>query len=337
MSDKIEIGHGSGGLMTRKLIRELFIEYFGNKWLNLEGDSAVLNMAEKHLAYTTDAHVISPLFFPGGDLGKLAICGTVNDLAVAGAVPLYLTASFIIEEGLEYDILEKIVRSMRDEASLAGVNIVAGDTKVVEHGKADGLYISTSGIGIVQEQNTSLASMKAVAPGDTVFVSGTIGDHEAAVINAREGMFDSQLLVSDCASLNGFINAILEKFSGIHFLRDITRGGLSGILHEISSTIDLGIEINETDIPVNDHVLAFCETLGFDPYQMACEGRCIIIADSAVASELTAFMKQHELGHRATQIGRITSSHPGDVVMETMIGSRRMLKPPLALKTPRIC
>ncbi|MCF8307893.1 MAG: hydrogenase expression/formation protein HypE [Bacteroidales bacterium] len=337
MANKIEIGHGSGGLMTQELIQELFMKYFDNQWLKAEGDSAIVDSTHQKIAFTTDSYVINPLFFPGGDLGKLAVCGTVNDLAVTGARPSYLTAGFIIEEGLSLETLENIVKSMKAEADKAGVHIVAGDTKVVEKGQADRLFINTSGMGFVDELHKNLANGKLITEGDRVWVNGTLGDHEAAIMNAREAYFENSRLESDCASLNGLIRELLDRCNTIRFIRDITRGGLAGILHEVAGMSSLGFEINEDKIPISEGVQAFCESLGYEPLHMACEGKCIVIADESEAERVASIMKNHEFGKNAAQIGQITKEHPGDVVLDTMIGGRRLLEPPRAAKVPRIC
>ena len=337
MANKIEIGHGSGGLMTQELIQELFMKYFDNQWLKAEGDSAIVDSTHQKIAFTTDSYVINPLFFPGGDLGKLAVCGTVNDLAVTGARPSYLTAGFIIEEGLSLETLENIVKNMKAEADKAGVHIVAGDTKVVEKGQADQLFINTSGIGFVDDLHRNLVNGRLINAGDVVFVNGTIGDHEAAIINAREEYFLSSRLESDCASLNDLIRKLLDRTNTVRFIRDITRGGLAGILHEIVGMTSLGFEIEENKIPVDESVQAFCEALGYEPLQMACEGKCVVIADESEAEQVERVLKNHELGKKASRIGKVTEDHPKEVVIETMVGGRRLLESPGAAKVPRIC
>jgi len=337
MAEKIEIGHGSGGLMTHELIQEVFMKHFDNQWLKAEGDSAIVESTHQKIAITTDSYVIHPLFFSGGDLGKLAVCGTVNDLAVTGARPSYLTAGFIIEEGLPLETLESIVRSMKAEADKVGVHIVAGDTKVVEKGQADQLFINTSGVGFVDDLHRNLANGKLIKKGDVVFVNGTVGDHEAAIINAREEYFLASRLQSDCASLNGLIRDLLDRCNSVRFIRDITRGGLAGILHEIAGMTSLGFEIEENKIPIDEGVQAFCEALGYEPLHMACEGKCVVIADESEAKQVDRVMKNHELGNKASRIGRVTKEHPEQVVLETLVGGRRLLEPPRAAKVPRIC
>lgn len=337
MAEKIEIGHGSGGLMTQELIHEVFMKHFDNEWLRAEGDSAIVESTHKKIAFTTDSYVINPLFFPGGDLGKLAVCGTVNDLAVTGARPSYLTAGFILEEGLPFETLENIVKSMKAEADNAGVHIVAGDTKVVEKGQADRIFINTSGVGFVDDLHRNLASGKLINAGDVVFVNGTIGDHEAAILNAREKYFSESRLESDCASLNGLIRMLLDRTNTVRFIRDITRGGMAGILHEIAGMTSLGFEIEENKIPIDESVQAFCEALGYEPLHMACEGRFLVIADESEAKQVENVMKDHELGKKATRIGKVTEEHPKEVVLETIVGGRRLLEPPREAKVPRIC
>jgi hydrogenase expression/formation protein HypE len=336
MNKRIELGHGSGGTMTRDLVRDVFLRYFDNEWIRQETDSAVFDVSGKTLALTTDSYVISPLFFPGGDIGKLAICGTVNDLAVAGARPAYITAGFIIEEGLSLKILKKIVKSMRKEADRAGVSIVAGDTKVVGKGQADRMYINTSGIGVIDDSHKNIVNGNLINEGDVLIVNGTMGDHEAAVINAREGFFRSSRLESDCTSLNGMIRELMA-YCTIHFMRDITRGGLAGILSETAELSNLGIELTESNIPFDESVTAFCEALGYDPLHFANEGKCIVIVPEDEAGEVLSIMHNHESGRNAAIIGKLTGDHPGGVIMETMVGGRRIIYPHRAVKVPRIC
>ena len=338
MANKIEIGHGSGGIMTQELIRNIFMKHFDNEWLNAAGDSAVFEAPhQRNIAFTTDSYVIHPLFFAGGDLGKLAVCGTVNDLAVTGARPAYLTAGFIIEEGLPLSTLEAIVKSMAEEAQKAGVCIAAGDTKVVEKGKVDRLFINTSGMGFLDDLHKNIASGKLINAADAVFVNGTVGDHEAAIINAREAFFESSKLVSDCASLNDLVRKLLDRTNTVRFIRDITRGGLAGILHEVAEMTSMGFELEENKIPISESVQAFCETLGYEPLHMACEGKCMIIADESEAEQVERVLKNHELGKNGARIGKVTHDHPAELVLATVVGGRRLLDPPRAAKVPRIC
>ncbi len=337
MNNRIESGHGSGGTMTRELIRDVFLRYFDNEWIRPESDSAVIEVSGKTIAFTTDSYVISPLFFPGGDVGKLAVCGTVNDLAVTGARPVWLTAGFILEEGLSLQTLEAVVKSMRKEADKAGVSIVAGDTKVVGKGQADGMFINTSGIGFIDDCHKNIANGSLIKEGDVLIVNGTMGDHEAAVINAREGFFGSSRLESDCDSLNGLIGEVMAYCHTIRFMRDITRGGLAGILNETAELSKLGIVIRESDVPVSEPVTAFCEALGYEFLHFANEGKCIVIVPEEEAANVLSIMQNHALGRNAAVIGKFTGDHPGKVVMETMVGGRRIIDPPRAAKVPRIC
>ncbi|MCF8331124.1 MAG: hydrogenase expression/formation protein HypE [Bacteroidales bacterium] len=336
MNYRIEIGHGSGGQMTRRLIRDLFMKNFRNKWLDADGDSAVMQTYGNNIAMTTDSHVVSPIFFPGGDLGKLAVCGTVNDLAVVGAKPEWITAGFILEEGLSINTLERIVISMADEARKAGVHIVAGDTKVVKKGQADQIYINTAGVGTVDDKCLHISSGKKIKNDDVILINGTIGDHEAAIINAREQFFESSRLRSDCASVNQQVHELLNQCNSIKFMRDVTRGGLAGILTELANMTENGIEIKEADIPCNDAVMAFCETLGFDPLQLANEGRFVTILSKDEAQNAMEILNNFN-DNKPACIGLITSAHPGQVVMETAIGGKRLIETPWAAKTPRIC
>lgn len=334
---KIEIGHGSGGEMSSRLIREVFARNFGNIYLQQEGDSAILKSGSEIIAVTTDSYVISPLFFPGGDLGKLAVCGTVNDLAVAGARPKYLTAGFMLEEGLEIDILERIVKSMKREADLAHVKIVAGDTKVVGKGQLDQIYINTSGIGIFDKKNRFKSEAQRIKNGDAIIISGIPGEHEAAIINAREKIFSESGLVSDCASLNGIIADVLQNCEGIKFIRDITRGGTAGILNEIAKLSNKGMEINENAIPLSEALTGFCEMLGYDPMNFASEGKFIMITEDREADKVLKIIRAHNLGENASIIGTIKDGHPGEVVLNTTIGGQRLLSQPLGSQVPRIC
>lgn len=323
--------------MTTKLIKELFLAHFDNIYLEQESDSAVVESETGLIACTTDSYVIHPLFFPGGDLGKLSVCGTVNDLAVSGADPRYLTAAFILEEGLDIIILEKIVKSMKEEADRACVKIIAGDTKVVGKGQADQIFINTTGLGFFQKKNRYLADSLLVEEGDLVLISGTAGDHEAAIINAREGIFESSMLVSDCASLNGMISSVLENSKEVKFMRDITRGGTAGIINEIAALLKIGIDVDEAAIPLSAQVNGFCEMLGYDPLHFASEGKCIMIINQTEAENILSVLKKHPKGKNAAIIGKVTNNHPGEVIMNTIAGGRRILSPPVANQVPRIC
>jgi len=335
-NDRIVIGHGSGGKMTHDLIRKVFYPYFENPFLKTSDDSAVIPITSSHkFAMTTDSHVVDPLFFPGGDIGRLAICGTVNDLAVMGAEPLYLTAGFIIEEGFEINLLQSILESMSSSAAEAGVVIVAGDTKVVQRGKCDKLFINTSGIGIIKE-NISISGSNA-RPGDAVIVSGPIGSHGIAVLGARgELAFDTNI-ASDVAPVNHLVRAILDVSQNIHVLRDPTRGGLATTLNEIAVQSNVSIHLEEKQIPVAQAVRATCEMLGFDPLYIANEGKLVIIADQLDANNIVTALKKHPYGLEAAIIGKVVSEPAGHVLMRTEFGSTRLVDMLAGEILPRIC
>ena len=335
--DKILMAHGSGGQLGHDLVEQVFLKHLHNPTLANLDDAAVLSFAtpNSRFALTTDSYVIHPLFFPGGDIGKLAVCGTVNDLAMRGARPLYLTAGFILEEGLPLDELDRIVASMAATARAAGVQIVAGDTKVVDRGNADGLFINTAGVGIVPEGiNVSGASAR---PGDAVILSGTIGDHGMAIMSRREGLTFSTPLVSDCAPLNGLVAALLAASPQVHCLRDPTRGGLATALNELAQRSGVGIEIEEERIPVRDAVRGLCELLGMDPLYVANEGKLVAVVAGQDAEKALAAMRAHEYGAEAAIIGRVVAEHPGRVVLRTALGARRIVDMLVGEQLPRIC
>jgi len=335
---KITLSHGAGGRLSHDLIEEYFLPCFDNDLLRALDDSAVIPMQSEQanrLAFTTDSYVVKPLFFPGGDIGRLAICGTVNDLAMAGARPLGLSASFILEEGLPIEDLERILASMKGAAEEAGARVVAGDTKVVEHGAAEGIYITTAGVGQIPE-DVAIGSAQA-KPGDVVMVSGPLGDHEIAVLMAR-GEFALQGEVeSDCAPLNGLVEAMLEVCPEIHSLRDPTRGGLATVLWEIVNSSKVGVIIDEGEIPIRDQVRAVCDLLGFDPYYLANEGRLVAFMPQGEAKAVLKAMQAHPLGGEATIIGKVTAENPGKVLLHTPIGGHRLLEPLSGEQFPRIC
>jgi hydrogenase expression/formation protein HypE len=338
VSNAILLAHGSGGELGHELVRELFARRFANPILEPLADAALLDVAglpPDRLALTTDSYVVQPLFFPGGDIGKLAVCGTVNDLAVVGAAPRYLSAGFILEEGLPLETLERVVDSMAETARAAGVKIVTGDTKVVERGAADGLFINTAGVGIVPA-GVYLAPSN-LRPGDRILINGSVGDHGLAVMMQREGLTFGSSLVSDCAPLNGLIDALLAAAPGaVRCLRDPTRGGLATTLNEWVE-VGVGIEIEETAIPVKKEVRAVCEMLGLDPLYAANEGKVVIaVAPEAVAEALAA-LQAHPLGREAAVIGRVTAEHPGRVVLHTPLGARRVIEMLVGAQLPRIC
>jgi len=349
----ILLAHGSGGQLSHELVERVFVRHFDSSILAELNDAAIVEFGgfnfhvpgstnlqpetdNLKLAFTTDSYVIQPLFFPGGDIGKLAVCGTVNDLAVAGAEPRYLSAGFIIEEGLLLETLERVVVSMAETARAAGVQIVTGDTKVVNHGAADGLFINTAGVGVVP---TGVhLSPSNLRPGDLILINGTIGDHGMAVMMQREGMEFGSSLVSDCAPLNGLIADLLAACPGaVHCMRDPTRGGLVTTLNEWATAAGAGIEIEETAIPVREEVRAACEVLGLDPLYVANEGKVIVAVAPQVAEEALAALQAHPLGREAALIGQVTDEHPGRVVLHTPLGARRVVEMLVGAQLPRIC
>jgi hydrogenase expression/formation protein HypE len=333
----IRLAHGAGGRMMADLIRDTFAPPLNNEYLRQMADSTVLQspISNPKLAISTDSFVVRPLFFPGGDIGSLAVHGTVNDVAMSGARPLWLTAGFILEEGLEMDVLERVVRSMAEAARRAGVLVVAGDTKVVERGHGDGIYINTAGVGVVME-GAEVGPDRA-RPGDVVLLSGTVGDHGIAVLSQREGLAFETELVSDSAPLNGLVEALLEAAPHTHCLRDATRGGLAAALNELAGTSQVGIEIEETAVPVRPAVAAACELLGFDPLTVANEGKLVAFVPPEEADAALNALRAHPLGREATRIGAITEEHPGMVLARTPIGGRRVVDMPLGELLPRIC
>ncbi len=338
--DRIVLGHGSGGKLTAELIERLFYPPFQNPFLLQGDDAAVIPIRDDFqegdsLAVSTDAHIVQPLFFPGGDIGRLSICGTVNDLAMVGARPLWITAGFILEEGLCSEDLEKVVISMRDSADEANVAVVAGDTKVVGRGEADGLYITTTGVGrIPRGRNTSGRNAR---PGDIVILSGTIGDHGIAVLAARgELAFETEIL-SDTAPLNAMVEAMYETGAEIHTLRDPTRGGVAATLNEIARQSGVAIFLDEKSLPVTDEVQGACELLGFDPLHIANEGKLLAFVPAGNASEVVEAMKSHNYGRHARIIGRVESDPEERVLLETGIGGTRIIEMPAGELLPRIC
>jgi hydrogenase expression/formation protein HypE len=332
------MAHGSGGQLSHELVERLFLKYFYNPVLARLDDAAVIGetRVSGKLAFTTDSYVVSPLFFPGGDIGKLAVCGTVNDLAVSGAEPHYLSAGFIIEEGLPLETLERIVVSMAETARAAGVQIVTGDTKVVNHGAADGLFINTAGVGIVPVGIHLTPSN--LRPGDPILTNGTLGDHGMAVMMQREGLAFRSPLVSDCAPLNGLIADLLAACPGaVRCMRDPTRGGLVSTLNEWATAAKVGIVIEEAAIPLREAVRGACEALGLDPLYVANEGKVIVaVAPESVETAL-ATLRAHPLGREAAIVGRITEEHPKRVVLRTPLGARRVLDMLVGGQLPRIC
>lgn len=334
MSDKIVMAHGSGGKLARELIEKIFVEAFSNPLLAKLDDSAVFNLKGR-LAFTTDSYVVRPIFFPGGDIGRLAVCGTVNDLAMSGAVPLYLSLALIIEEGLSRQDLGQILASIKITSKEAGVQIVTGDTKVVDRGSADKLFINTTGLGLVP-RGVDISGSNA-RPGDKVILSGTIGDHGIAVLSQREGIRFSTSLRSDCAPLNALVAEMVKASSRIHAMRDPTRGGLATTLNELAAQSKVGIRIEEEKIPVCDEVRGACEMLGLDPLYVANEGKLVAMAAPEDAEAVLEKMRRHTYGKQASIIGEVRQDHPGRVVMKTRIGASRIVDMLAGDPLPRIC
>ena len=332
MDEIISLDYGSGGKKTARLIEKLILPRLDNPALRELGDGAIVSGGEK-LVYSTDSFVVSPLFFPGGDIGKLSVCGTVNDLSMCGAEPKYLSSSFIIEEGFPFSQLERIVASMAAQCEKAGVQIVTGDTKVVEKGRGDGIYINTAGIGVLRHPGLSPGNIR---PGDKVLVSGFVGDHGTAVMLARNQMMQGEI-ASDCAALNGLTEAILTAAPGVRVLRDPTRGGVATTLNEFVEGTALGIELEEARIPVRPQVQAACDMLGLDPLYCANEGKLLAVAAPENADAVLAAMRGHELGAHAAVIGEVTERYPGKLTLRTAFGGSRVLQKLSGAQLPRIC
>ncbi len=333
--DRILLAHGGGGSMTRELIEELFLANFDNPVLKPLDDSAVLVMAGKGYAFTTDSYVVSPYVFPGGDIGRLAVCGTVNDLAVMGAQPYWLSLSFILEEGLLVADLQRIVESIRATAAEVGAQIVTGDTKVVERGRCEGLYINTAGIGRILTPNW-LGSAN-VKPGDVVILSGSIGEHGVAVLSQRQGIAFETNVVSDCAPLWPLVKAILETNVEIHAMRDPTRGGLAAAVCDIAQASGVAVRLKESAIPVSREVRGACDLLGLDPLTIANEGKLLVFCRRADAEKVLAAMKENSLGKNAVVIGEVHERPQGLVSLLTTIGGERIVDMPTGEDLPRIC
>ncbi|MCL2669970.1 MAG: hydrogenase expression/formation protein HypE [Syntrophaceae bacterium] len=333
--DRILLEHGGGGLLSNELIAETFLPRLRNSLLEGLGDGACFEIAGTKFCFSTDTFVVQPRFFPGGDIGSLAVHGTVNDLAMCGGRPLYLSAGFVIEEGFSREELERIVGSMAGAAKRAGVAIVTGDTKVVPRGAADGIFINTAGIGVVRYESTLGAT--AIRPGDAVLVSGPIGDHGAAILAARHDFGLSSEVHSDSAPLNSLVERILTVSANIHCMRDATRGGMGAILAELAAQSGLRITIQESAVPVREAVRGICEILGFDPLFLANEGRMALFCPEPEAESVLAVMRDHELGREATIIGAVTEDRKGRLVMETLLGSLREVDLPTGELVPRIC
>lgn len=336
-TDRILLSHGSGGSLMHDLIRELFVRHFDNSILNKESDSALLQAASSNVAFTTDSFVVDPIFFPGGDIGKLAVCGALNDLVAAGARPYCLSAGFIIEEGFPMGALERIVKSMAEVAKLAGVFIATGDTKVVEKGKCDKIFINTSGIGFFPETNVPLFSKEAIKPGDQLIINGFLGDHGMAVMAARNQLEHAISFQSDCAPLNLLLDELLKVDLGIKFMRDPTRGGLATTLCEICEGLNFGIRIFEDQVPVRSSVQGLCDLLGFDPLYVANEGKMLIVAKKGSEQNLLNKLRENPLGRNAAIIGEVISENRGLVTLQTSIGGTRIVNMLSGEQLPRIC
>lgn len=331
----ILLSHGGGGKHSNDLIEKTIFPFFANKYLNEKHDGAVFNINETRFAFTTDSYVVQPLFFPGGDIGKLAINGTVNDLAMCGAEPLFISLAFIIEEGFSMDELEKILSSLSQAADQAGVQIVTGDTKVVQKGKGDKIFINTSGIGkVFDEANISPQNCKS---GDVIILSGTIGDHGLAVLSARENLDFETTIKSDTAPLNKMVKEIFSVSNNIKVMRDPTRGGLASALNELAASSNCGIEIVQSKIPVNDAVRNYCEILGFDPLYIANEGKMIAVVPEEDSEKILTIVKQNKFGKDAAIIGKFTATHAGVVVLKTEFGTSRVVDMITGEQLPRIC
>jgi len=335
MSEKIKLAHGSGGRQAHELIRSHFASRFG-----MQGpmtDSALLDAGDTLMAFTTDSYVVEPLFFPGGNIGKLAVCGTVNDIAVSGAVPLYISASFIIEEGFDTGDLDLIITSMAAEAEAAGVKIVTGDTKVVGKGKCDGIFITTAGVGLLKREHRHISSGAKIKEGDRLIISGPPGDHAVTILALRRSLTFDAPLTSDCASLNRMTGKILQETRGVHFMRDITRGGLAAVLNELALMADCGITVDEASVPLREEVRGMCEILGFDPFALASEGRVLLVAATEQADMIIGIMHSFSEGQGAAVIGEITADRKGSVILNSTGGGRRFLEMPSGVLLPRIC
>lgn len=341
-SDTILLAHGSGGKLSHQLVENVIASKFSNPILDALEDSARLNVGGACLAFTTDSYVVRPPVFPGGDIGRLAVCGTVNDLAVTGAKPLYLSCGLIIEEGFPLSLLETLLGSMQQAAREAGVQVVTGDTKVVAKGDADQIFVNTAGVGLLPADRDF--SVGRLQPGDAIIISGTLGDHGSAVLSEREGFGFESSLRSDCAPLNGLIESLVaacdrhgEQPSLVHFMRDPTRGGVASTLNEIAKVTRLGVEIEESKIPVSGPVRGVCELLGLDPLYIANEGKLVVVVDAAYAEEAVEILRAHPLGADAACIGNVTDHHPRLVSLRTLVGGSRIVEMLVGDQLPRIC
>ncbi len=331
----VQLAHGGGGSLMNQLIEKMFLASFDSAPLKQRHDSAMLDLPRGRIAFTTDSYVIRPLFFPGGDIGKLAIFGTVNDLAMAGAKPLYLSVGFILEEGLPMEILWKVICSMKEAAEATGVQIATGDTKVVDKGKGDGIFINTSGIGVM-DHSLNIAPGQ-VREGDVMIVNGDLGRHGMAIMAVREGLEFETAIESDAAPLADMILDLIGQGIEIHCMRDLTRGGLASALNEISSVCGLSMEIGETKIPVREDAKAACELLGFDPLYVANEGRCVVFVPANQAPKALEIMLRHDIGKESVVIGQVTKETPTAVYLKNAIGAVRIVDMLSGEQLPRIC
>jgi hydrogenase expression/formation protein HypE len=331
----VTLAHGGGGKLTHSMLREVFLPQFRNEILDVLHDGAIFTLNGQRLAFTTDSFIVDPIFFPGGDIGTLAIDGTVNDLAVCGATPMYISAAFIIEEGLPMEDLRRIAVSMRNAAHDAGVAIVTGDTKVVDHGKGDKVFINTAGLGVI-EMGIDIDPRKARL-GDKVIINGPIGAHGIAIISVREGLEFETQVQSDVAPLSHLVKVILDKSRNVHVLRDPTRGGIATALNEIAGQSRVGISLNEVDIQISEEVRAACEILGLDPLYVANEGKVLVFTAPQDAGVILDTLRSHPLGKEAAIIGEVVSDHPGIVVMRSRIGGSRVVDMLSGEQLPRIC
>ena len=332
---RISLAHGSGGVLSRRLLEDRILSFFDSPLLAPLADSAHLDVAGGRLAFTTDTYVVDPPFFPGGDIGKLAVCGTVNDLAVTGALPKFLSCALVIEEGFALRDLDRVLESMQESAQAAGVEVVTGDTKVVPKGKGGDIYINTAGVGMVPQVGRVVSGQPAV--GHRIIVSGNLGDHQAAVLARREGLNLETSVESDCAPLTDIAQTVLESADEVSFMRDITRGGLATVLNESVTDSEMGVLLRDSDIPVRQAVRSLCEILGLDPLYLACEGRLVATVDEASAGSVCRAVQGMEDGSDCVVVGEITDQYPGKVACETAFGTRRLLQMLSGEQLPRIC
>ncbi|RQW02969.1 MAG: hydrogenase expression/formation protein HypE [Calditrichaeota bacterium] len=333
--DKIVMAHGGGGTLSHQLIQKMFLPEFDNELLQAEQDGAVYEVGGIRFAFSTDSYVVKPIFFPGGDIGELAVYGTVNDLAVCGADPQFLSAGFIIEEGFSMEELWKIVQSMKKAADRAGIKIVTGDTKVVDHGSGDKIFINTSGVGKIRDRVN--LSWERIETGDKIILNGKIAEHGIAILSVREEFQFETDIRSDSAPLNDLIGKLLDVCPDVHMMRDPTRGGISSALNEIAMKSGMGIRLEESRIPVGEGINAICEILGLDPLYIANEGKVLVFTSAADAPGVLEAMKKHPLGQDSVIIGEVVADHPGRVVMKTLIGSNRVVDMLSGEQLPRIC